>query len=67
MNPVGLFQPNGSFIIWDDLGIDIETNYTTEIYKINQKSPYFVFNKNNYSGKLLISDNMMFSNAYKKL
>lgn len=60
-NPVvreaGLYQSDGSFIPWDDLGIDVETDYMHN-YKTEDKSPYRVFRDNEYAGELVFPDNI---------
>ncbi|MCM1537748.1 MAG: leucine-rich repeat protein [bacterium] len=54
----GLYQSDGSFIPWDDLGIDVETNYTYDNYNTKEKSPCKVFTDNNYDGYLVFPDDI---------
>ena len=52
----GLYQSDGGFIPWDDLGIDVEGNYTSEKYKLAAENPSRVFKDNNYEGHLVLPD-----------
>lgn len=61
-NPVvrtaGLYQSDGSFIPWDNLNIDVETDYAWENFETEAKSPHKVITDNNYDGELVLPDNI---------
>ena len=55
----GLYQPDGSFIPWDDLGIDVETDYDTQDdFKAAKKTPAKVFGDKHYKGELVLPDTL---------
>lgn len=62
-NPVaggaGLYQPDGSFIPWDDLGIEVETDYDTrDEFNAAKNTPAKVFSNKNYKGELVLPDTL---------
>lgn len=54
----GLYQSDASFIPWDNLRIDVETDYADKVRKTEPKRPYTVFSENGYNGDLILTDNI---------
>ncbi len=54
----GLYQSGGSFIHWNDLNINVVTDYFDYNYKTSEKSPYVVFSVNDYDGELVLPNDL---------
>lgn len=54
-DPAGLYLPDGRFIPWEELGIDVGQSYLNPSKKALEKRAFNVFRDHNYdSGKLII-------------
>lgn len=55
----GIYQSDGSFIPWDDLGMDVETDYTWNNFFTEAKSPCKIYTDNKYNGEIVFSQNII--------
>lgn len=60
----GLYRSDGSFIPWDDLGINVETDHTENNYETDANSPYKVFRLHNNDGYLVLPANITKIGSY---